>query len=231
MGGGAEANGSKGSDGAVASTSAAEQILRAARRAFARTGYHGTSIKAIAAEAEVRSPSILHYHFESKEALFLAVVRQAIGDLTERATGVGLEVRDGSRGLGAIEAFFALLDEEDDLGALLLECVALSARGQAARDEVSALWNGLEALVADAIVRLLGQHAERLPLDPAALAGTVMDLMTGHAVRSSLTPDPGPLQRERRAILTLLGLLRPSPVSVSAPVSEPGSDPDPSERP
>jgi TetR/AcrR family transcriptional regulator, repressor for uid operon len=186
----------------------AQNILKAAGRCFARHGYHQTSIKIIAAEADIRSPSILHYHFQNKEAIFLAVMRQTLGSITERATEIGLSSREKTRGLGALEAFFALIDEEQDLPALFMECMSMAARSQTNREELSALLYGLESMVEDAIRQLLGEYASRLPLDPHTLAGTIVDLMTGHAMRTTLLADDE-IKSRRRGILSLLGSLRP----------------------
>jgi AcrR family transcriptional regulator len=192
----------------TSSSDSAQVILQAARRCFAKQGYHGTSIKTIAAEAGVRSPSILHYHFQNKEAIFLAVMRQTLGALTEKATATGLNSSQQPRGLGAIEAFFTLIDEEEDLPPLFMECMAMSARGQATRDEFSSLLTSLEDMVESAIKLLLGDYAARLPLDPKTLAGTIIDLMTGHAIRATLLGHEETRAR-RQGILTLLGSLRP----------------------
>lgn len=185
-----------------------EGILTAARRCFARDGYHGTSIKGIAAEAQIRSPSILHYHFANKEAIFLEVMRSATADLAERATTVGLGLTEGPRGLGALEAFFDMLDQEGDLGPLLIECLATGMRGEH-RHELSELLNGIESLVEEATRKLLGAEADRLPLPPGTLAATILDLFTGHVMRARLNPDPEALREHRRGVLTLLGLVKP----------------------
>ena len=47
-------------------------ILDAAERAFAASGFHGATTRAIAEEAAV-NPALIHYHFGSKEALYEAV--------------------------------------------------------------------------------------------------------------------------------------------------------------
>jgi AcrR family transcriptional regulator len=187
---------------------ASEQILDAARRCFSRTGYHGTSIKMIAAEAEIRSPSILHYHYESKQAIFLAVMRRAVSTLAERATQVGLQVADGPRGLGALAAFLDLLDEQDDLSPLLIECLAMGMRGEHS-EELAELQFGLESLVEAATRTLLGDSADRLPLTSGQLAGAIIDLLTAHAIRSRLTSDREVLKKHRDGVLTLLGLVKP----------------------
>jgi AcrR family transcriptional regulator len=50
-----------------------EQILRAARKQFADRGFLGTSLRGVAREAGV-DPTLVHYFFASKEALFAAAV-------------------------------------------------------------------------------------------------------------------------------------------------------------
>ncbi len=62
-----------------------EDILDAALRVFARAGYTNATTKEIAREAGIRSPTLLYWYFDSKEALlrevFLryAVVLDAVG--------------------------------------------------------------------------------------------------------------------------------------------------------
>lgn len=56
------------------------RILDAARRVFVRRGSAGARMQEIAAEAGV-NPALLHYYFRSKDALALAVFREAAGKL------------------------------------------------------------------------------------------------------------------------------------------------------
>lgn len=49
------------------------QILMAARRSFAEKGYGGTTIRAVAGDANV-DPSLVHHYFGSKDDLFLAAL-------------------------------------------------------------------------------------------------------------------------------------------------------------
>ena len=53
-----------------------QQILAAARRAFAKEGFHRTTIKKIALEAGFKSPSLVYWYFENKKALFQAMVEE-----------------------------------------------------------------------------------------------------------------------------------------------------------
>lgn len=53
-----------------------EQILIAALRVFADRGYEAATIKRIARAAGLRSPALLYWYFDDKEALFAGVLRR-----------------------------------------------------------------------------------------------------------------------------------------------------------
>lgn len=59
-----------------------EQILNAAEKLFASLGFAGTSLRAIIREADVNLAAV-HYHFGSKEELFIAVVRRVAQPIVE----------------------------------------------------------------------------------------------------------------------------------------------------
>ncbi len=52
-----------------------EQIINVAERLFGEKGFAGTSLRNVIREAEVNIAAV-HYHFGSKEELFIAVVRR-----------------------------------------------------------------------------------------------------------------------------------------------------------
>jgi len=56
-----------------ASPDTRQQILQAALRCFAHSGYAGASVQAIVDAARVTKP-VLYYHFESKEGLYRALI-------------------------------------------------------------------------------------------------------------------------------------------------------------
>ncbi|MEQ9814454.1 MAG: TetR/AcrR family transcriptional regulator [Azospirillaceae bacterium] len=58
-------------------------ILDAAEAVFARHGYDGASLRAIANRAGVNQP-LIHYHFESKDGLFRAVFRRRAGAINRQ---------------------------------------------------------------------------------------------------------------------------------------------------
>ena len=82
-----------------------ERILNAAERIFSENGYPGARLADIAAEADIRRPSLL-YHFESKEVLYEAMVHRLFNRLMETLTGFMVpaadpeDVRDRARDPG-----------------------------------------------------------------------------------------------------------------------------------
>jgi AcrR family transcriptional regulator len=68
-----------------------EAIAAAARRQFAQLGYDRTTIRSVAAEAQVDPALVLHY-FESKQQLFLAAV-----DLPFEVDDLVEQIRSGPR--------------------------------------------------------------------------------------------------------------------------------------
>ncbi len=63
-----------------------ETIIRAAAKEFAKHGYAGARLDDIAAAAQVTKP-IVYRHFDSKQALYLALLRKHEDDLTSFFTG------------------------------------------------------------------------------------------------------------------------------------------------
>lgn len=59
------------------------QVIGGALRALSRTGVIGTTTRKIASEAGVQLAT-LHYHFDSKSALLVAVLETLIEDIAER---------------------------------------------------------------------------------------------------------------------------------------------------
>jgi AcrR family transcriptional regulator len=73
-----------------------EQIMKAAERLFAESGYDGTSIRAIVAKAKVNQAAI-NYHFEGKDGLYREVLREAFRGLTEHQLSHAEELKMMSR--------------------------------------------------------------------------------------------------------------------------------------
>ena len=64
----------------------AERILDAAEARFAEHGYAGTTLREVAADVGIRTPS-LYNHFESKDDLYAAVLERGLGPVIEALAG------------------------------------------------------------------------------------------------------------------------------------------------
>jgi AcrR family transcriptional regulator len=80
-----------------------ESILQAAATAFAQEGFASTSMDAVAAEAGI-TRLILYRHFDSKEALYTAVLEQVYDRLQEESK---VEI-EGRRAISAIRALLVV---------------------------------------------------------------------------------------------------------------------------
>src|SRR5262249_11119744 len=88
-----------------------EAILDAARAAFADTGYHETSLDAVAEQAGV-SKALLYEHFGSKRELFVAMLELHVHELIERITSAAAAAEPGEDRLrSGLEAFFGFVEE------------------------------------------------------------------------------------------------------------------------
>lgn len=63
------------------------RVERTAARVFAERGYEGANLEEIAAQLDLRGPSLYHY-FSSKEELFLRCVRSSAGEVITRLEAV-----------------------------------------------------------------------------------------------------------------------------------------------
>lgn len=79
-------------------------VLAAALACFVEHGYHGTSIRQVAARAGLSVPGIYH-HYSSKHALLEAIAQRAMTDLFRRSEAALAEAGSG------VEERFSLLIE------------------------------------------------------------------------------------------------------------------------
>lgn len=74
----------------AARAGAVERILAAAAALFSERGFDAVSVNDIAERAAVSKANVFH-HFQSKNALYLAVLRDACRDSTERLQRLGVD--------------------------------------------------------------------------------------------------------------------------------------------
>ena len=93
-----------------------EAILKIARREFATRGYDATSLRLIAAEAEVDPALVIHY-FGTKDNLFIAATGLPAGLPVAIASLAGIPVSDFPGVL--VRAYLELVDSDDSRNAIL----------------------------------------------------------------------------------------------------------------
>ena len=162
-----------------------DAILDAARRRFATRGYDATSVRAIAAEAEVDPALVIHY-FGTKEALFVAAagLPPALPGLIAGLGGLPLQ----DFGQALARSYLSLADSDDSRNAIL----ALVRSAVSHETAAAMLREFLTAELLPVIARLTGHPDARLraSLIAAQLIGIAM---LRHVVRvetlAKATPD------------------------------------------
>lgn len=71
-------------------------LLDAALNVFTEMGYHGTTVRTVAAAAGLSVPG-LYYHFASKQEILVALLRHSSEDMTRRARAALEEAGDSPR--------------------------------------------------------------------------------------------------------------------------------------
>lgn len=185
------------------------EILEAARICFAQKGFHETSIRDIAKEAGIRSPSILHYHFSSKEQIFLAVVDATCDEIA--ATARDRARVGGEMGiLDALDAIWQEIDARPEVTPLLLEFASASMRDDQSRALMAAFLERMRRLIVDTLDASMGRRVHLLPMHKDVLATTVLHIIEGHAIHCAIqgiTPLVARQRRELRGLLHALGEL------------------------
>lgn len=143
-----------------------EELVRAAVRLFARRGFEGTSIRAIAREVGL-SESVLYAHFENKQAVFdAAMARYGPQNSTGAVNAVAPALAETDPPRFLTELVGAFLEDWDREEARLL--ISLVTRdGLLHSDALRAPLTGMRDYAVDLFARWLA--AERIPrhLGPA----------------------------------------------------------------
>ena len=96
------------------------KILAAAVRAFARDGYDGTTMDAIAGRAQVTKP-VLYDHFSSKQTLFLTVLESIRDGLIAKGRSIVEAGGDPEQRFRlSVDAFLEFVEREPEAARVLL---------------------------------------------------------------------------------------------------------------
>lgn len=159
------------------------EILDAAERCFARSGFHQASMQEICAEAGM-SPGNLYRYFPSKEALIAGISERNRADAVASFAQVG-QAPNFFAGLAEL-ARHHLVDRSDSEVGLCAEIMSESRRNP----EVAQLYQQIENDIKNRIAAMLRQAVElgeiRADLDVEAAAIVLMVLGDGMSWRRSV---------------------------------------------
>jgi AcrR family transcriptional regulator len=183
------------------------EIIQAAMRCFARSGYHRTSMDDIVAESGL-SKGTLYWYFKNKQALFTAMLETFFAEmaapLEEIASGGGT----ASERLRLMSnLFWQLLVQQKDLGDLMIEFWAESSRDEAFNAYFRQVFEPYLTLLAGLIEDGI-QNGEFRPVNVRAAASAFAAIMDGLWFQAMIgLPLDEYVDGDTLADLTLKGLL------------------------
>jgi AcrR family transcriptional regulator len=131
------------------------QILDAARRMFSRRGYHGVTVRAIAAEADLKSAAHLYFYFPSKADLYRATLAEMTAPVQEVSVSQSALDRPPERALASIaRAYLRLFDDEDTVQIYRMGLIEAATNPELGTDHLEA-GGGMQGL------RLVERYIER----------------------------------------------------------------------
>jgi AcrR family transcriptional regulator len=179
------------------SPAARDAILSAALKVFARDGFNGASMPAIAKIAQV-APTLIHYYFGSKENLWRETIDYSLGDLRRDALAIG----HATRALAPLDRLRALLQT------LALHAarwpdhfVMITAEARSQSDRYAWVLENYTGVIFDEIVHTLQDAKDIDVIDDVSVEQLTFLLVGGLLVyftlnpRAPKTPDPAALDR------------------------------------
>ncbi|MCW3028935.1 MAG: TetR family transcriptional regulator [Solirubrobacterales bacterium] len=188
-----------------------ERLLLAARRVFARHGFHGASVEEIASEAGF-STGALYSNFDGKEDLFLVLMDREIDEhAREIADAVGARASVSERATGGARQWMTMIEREPEVLLLFMEFWAYGVRDAGVRPKVAARF----AQVRELLTRLIADGVREFDLEldiPAEQLAIAIDALADGIARQKLAdPDAVPDDLMGRVLsLLLAGATRPA---------------------
>ena len=165
-----------------------QRILGAAECCFCGAGYAAASLREIAQLAEV-SKSLLHYHFQSKEHLFLEVLVRIHNRLAERIVeAVREEATPLARAEIALDTLFEGIRENPDFQAQA-RVWARSLSNASLEAHASRMREHLRGVIIATLDEIVGEARERLPFPLEAVADLLWASLTGLGLQADSEAD------------------------------------------
>jgi AcrR family transcriptional regulator len=186
------------------------QLLDAAERVFAREGFRGASVEAIAEEAGY-SHGAIYSNFNGKEDLFLVLVEERIDARLARVyQAADAELSRGVQPLEAARRFVAMLQGEPDAILLLVDFWNQAVRDPKAAAKFAERHARLRALIGRIVEGITRDQGLELAAPREHVATALIALANGFAIERLADPEAAPDELFAHAIAaTLRGFTRP----------------------
>jgi AcrR family transcriptional regulator len=176
------------------------QILSAAERCFARSGFHRTTMNDIAGEAGMSAGNLYRY-FDSKDEVVAQLCAKDRADIGQGFAAM----MDAPDPFAAFEAMARhhLVEEPRERAILIAEIWAEAARNPRIAGMGKALDDDIRTRLTDFVARLSARGLITTVADPAALVSVIMVLVDGVIANRARCPafDPAPFVQRISTIL------------------------------
>jgi AcrR family transcriptional regulator len=194
-------------------------LIQAAAEVFAREGYAAARVQEIARRANVTTGA-LYGHFQSKQALFLAVfdefAAQRVTDI-ERAT---TEPSTGALSPGAgADQWMGQLDDTPWRFWLHLEFAHYASGDLDLRERFALSVGAVRLAIERLIEERLAEKEIQLPVSPRWLATVIRALGMGLSLEHLTDPEAAPAEMYGQAVELIVGLLEADPIASGSPAS------------
>lgn len=180
------------------------QLLDAAERIFARDGFRGASVAAIAEEAGY-SHGAVYSNFKDKEDLFLVLVEERIdARLASVYEAADAELSQGGEPLEAARRFAAMLQHEREAFLLLVDFWNQAVRDADAAARFAQRHARLRTLIGRIVEGIAHDQGLELTLPREQVATALIAVFNGFAIERLADPDAAPDELLAHAVAAML---------------------------
>lgn len=164
-----------------------EQILEAAVRCFARSGFHATGMAEVIRETGMSAGSVYRY-YKSKDDLITTIVERMIGELQTQIVQATEEVRTPGEAVTACIRFAATYLEHDETGLsrVLPQVWTEALRSPAILKVVRAKYSGIIGHFEQLARQMQAGGTLRGDLDPVGVAHLMLSTLQGYILQKLL---------------------------------------------
>jgi AcrR family transcriptional regulator len=180
------------------------QVLDAAERVFAREGFRGASIEAIAREAGY-SHGAIYSNFDGKLDLFLVLVEERIDARLARIyQAADAALSRGAEPLEAARAFVVMLQQEREAYLLLADFWNQAVRDPIAAAKFAQRHARLRALIGRIVAGIARDTGAELTLPRDQVATALIALANGFTIERLADPGAAPDELFAQAIAAIV---------------------------